>query len=108
MLNTPEASIRKNRPGRWRGYIGGVPVIQFEDSEKQSAEEAAKQWLASPKPPHSEKPRAAPATAAPSRQLIEHVKINYADVVQHGLAQNQNFLALYWEMQESFADRESG
>jgi hypothetical protein len=41
-------------------------------------------------------------------QRVEHVRINYADVVQHNLERNPNFLALYWEMQDSFADREFG
>ena len=40
-----KASIRRNRPGKWRGYIGGVRVTEFEDSVTESAEAAAKQWL---------------------------------------------------------------
>jgi hypothetical protein len=41
-------------------------------------------------------------------QFVEHVQINYQDVIQRGLAQDQRFLQLYWDMQASFGDREYG
>jgi len=48
MPNKPEASIRKNRPGKWRGYIGGVRVIEFEDTPDKTAEEQANEWKLNP------------------------------------------------------------
>jgi hypothetical protein len=103
MPDKQQASIRKNRPGRWRGYIGGVRVIQFEDSATESAEEGAKRWLATPSRPRKEEPAAAPAP-----QFVEHVKINCDDVVRHGLQQDPRFLKLYWNMQRDLGDRNYG
>jgi hypothetical protein len=102
MLNKPEASIRKNRPGKWRGYIGGVRVIDFKDSATESAEVAAKRWLAAPSKPQ----KAEPAKAAP--KFMEHVKINCDDVTRLHLEQDPRFLKLYWNMQRDFGDRNYG
>jgi hypothetical protein len=99
-----KASIRKNRPGKWRGYIGDVRVVEFEDSATESAEAAAKRWLAAPSKPQKQEPAAAP----PAPEFVEHVKINFDDVVRRGLQRDQRFLKLYWEMQREFGDRNYG
>jgi hypothetical protein len=65
MPNKPEVSIRKNRPGKWRGYIGGIRVIEFEDTADKTAEEQAREWKLNPhKAPEMNKPqpRAEPKT----------------------------------------------
>jgi mRNA-degrading endonuclease RelE of RelBE toxin-antitoxin system len=31
MTSKPKASIRKTRSGHWRGHIGDIRVIEFED-----------------------------------------------------------------------------
>jgi hypothetical protein len=103
MPNKPKASIRKNHPGKWRGYIGGVRVAEFEDSEKESAEAAAKRWLAAPSRPQKKEPA---EVVVP--QFIEHVKINCDDVVRHRLEQDPRFLKLYWSMQREFGTRNYG
>jgi hypothetical protein len=63
MTDGPKASIRKNRQGRWRGYIGGVRVAEFEDIATESAEAAANRWLAAPTKPQGR----IPATPEPVR-----------------------------------------
>jgi hypothetical protein len=40
--------------------------------------------------------------------MIEHVKINYDDIVRRGLESDPRFLKLYWDMQNAFGDRSYG
>jgi hypothetical protein len=51
---------------------------------------------------------ASPTPPAPPQRPIECVRINYADVERRGRQTDPNFLAIYWDMQGSFADREFG
>src|SRR6266480_224301 len=108
MPGKPQASIRQNRPGKWRGYIGGVRVIEFENSATTSAEDAATQWLAAPSKPQKQEPTKVEPAKPTAPKFIEHVKIDCTDVERRGLRQNPGFLRLYWEMQNSFGDRKYG
>jgi hypothetical protein len=67
------------------------------------AEAAAKRWLAAPSKPQKHEP---PKAIAPT--LIEHVKINFDDVVSRGLERDPRFLKLYWHMKRDFRDRNFG
>ena len=66
-----EYSIRKIKPEKWRGYRGGVRVIEFRGSETESAEQTATLWLAkqnSPKPVES--PKAVEPNPKTPRQTV--------------------------------------
>lgn len=41
-------------------------------------------------------------------QLVEHVRINYTDVILQGKHHDSDFLAVYWKLQNRFATREYG
>ena len=51
MANKPKATIRKNSWDNWRCYIGGVLVKEFWNSSQETAERAAKRWLAAQNEP---------------------------------------------------------
>lgn len=75
MSDARRVSIRKNRPGRWRGYIGGVRVIEFEDSATESAEAAANRWLAAPSKPQKQEPaKTEPARTEPAKAAAITIK----------------------------------
>jgi hypothetical protein len=55
VARNPKASIRKSPSGQWRGYIGDIRAAEFEDGATESAEAAAKRWLAEPTKPKKER-----------------------------------------------------
>jgi|SRR6267378_591249 len=44
----------------------------------------------------------------PAAKPVEHVRINYADVIVNGKQQDPEFLKVYWAMQGRFSDEDFG
>jgi hypothetical protein len=55
MANKHKATISKIRWNHWRGYLDGVldgvQTIEFENTATETAEQAAKRWLAAQNEP---------------------------------------------------------
>jgi hypothetical protein len=96
-MSVHQFTIRKIKPGKWRGYSGGVRVSEFLDTETETAEQAAKQWLAaghSPKPVEPTKP--VEPKAEPPGQTVT-ITINTDGITDEQKAE-QKFKSAYREM----------
>jgi hypothetical protein len=92
-----EYSIRKIKPEKWRGYRGGVRVIEFRGSETESAEQTATLWLAkqnSPKP--MESPKAVEPNPKTPRQTVS-ITIN-TDGISAEQKATEKFKSAYRDM----------
>jgi hypothetical protein len=99
-------TIRKIRPNKWRGYRGGVRVIEFRNTSTETAEEAAKKWLADPVTPTPVAPMGASASENQKQDMASEPKTVHIDVsdVPEGKRNDPRFLSLLASMQKGCAN----
>ena len=112
-----QATIRETPGGEWRGYLDDIRVAEFKNTATETARQVAERWLQqrnSGKKPKQRKPIAvAPAKPAVSHaqaapRFVKHVNINCDGVTRFGKQEDRRFVALYWDMQDRFGDRNYG